>query len=396
MRAVADRDGFRGVLLEERAQCVLGLGERAFALHQVHGGVLEQLAGLVHHHALAPGTLARIDSEHVLLPERRREQELAQVLREHVDRALIALQLELHANVHFHGVHEQPLDAVTCRLAELLRERRLRRDPRVRLGERHDGLLVERELHPQDALALAAPDGEVAVGRDVRDRLVEVGVRVELRRFVGVLLYLADANRRLGHVEVARVLAHLGVFRHALGADVTSTGERRRDVGHLLFRADERERGLLGLAFERLRPEEIGERLESALLRDGRAGAALGLEREVKVFELGLGSDRPQLALELWRELALLLNLGEHRGASSLELDQVAAPLLDVPDLHLVEPRGRLLAVARDEGHGGALREQFDHGAHPGGREVELFGDRRNGIESRGFSGHRASSVSPN
>ena len=82
VRAVADGDRCRPVLDQERAQRVLGLLERGVALHEVDHRVLEELAGLVDDDALAARPLPRVDAEHGLGAERRREQQLPQILRE--------------------------------------------------------------------------------------------------------------------------------------------------------------------------------------------------------------------------------------------------------------------------------------------------------------------------
>ena len=374
----------------------LALGEGAVALHQVNGGVLQQLAGVVHDRALAAGALARIDAEHAVLAERCGQQELAQVLGEDVDGAGVALHLELHAHVDFDRRHQQPIDAVTYRLLELAGPGRAAVERGVFLAELHERRLVEIELHAQDALALAAADGQVAVRGNGADRLGEVRVGVELGHLLGVIGGLADGDRRLLHVHLACVFAHLGVFSHALGADVARACQRRADVRHFFLRADEGLRGFAGDAFERLRPEQLRQRLEPALPRDHRARTTLGLVRQVQIFELGLGGHAEDLLLELRRELALLLDLGEHALASGLELDQVGATLLDVPDLHLVEAARRFFAIARDEGHRGALGQELDHRGYRHRRQRELGGDRRNGIERRSGNGHRSVSVSRN
>ena len=56
---------------------------------------VEQLAGVVDDDALAAGALAGIDAEHDAAPERRREQELAQVLGEDADGVAIGGELQL-------------------------------------------------------------------------------------------------------------------------------------------------------------------------------------------------------------------------------------------------------------------------------------------------------------
>ena len=160
--------------------------------------------------------------------------------------------------------------------------------------------------------------------------------------------------------QVAHQRAHLGVLGDHFGDDVARAGEGGCGVGHFLLGIDEGGGFVDGLAAVGLLEDAQGERLEPALAGDGGARAALGLERQVEILERRLGLAGADLFFELGRELALLLDRGEDRLASLLELQQVGAALLDGADLHLVETAGRLFAVARDEGDGRPLGEQLD------------------------------------
>jgi hypothetical protein len=68
-------------------------------------------------------------------------------------------------------------------------------------------------------------------------------------------------------------------------------------------------------------------------------------------------------------------NRRQHRLAPVFQFAEVLQLLLDVADLHLVQIAGGLLAVARNEGHGGAPVEQFDDRQHPLQRDVQQLGD---------------------
>src|SRR6185436_3389965 len=108
------------------------------------------------------------------------------------------------------------------------------------------------------------------------------------------------------------------------------------------------------LQAHRLGPHEVGERLEATLPRDRRLRAALRLVGQIEVLELGLRARREDARAQAVAELALGRDRVEDRGPARFELRVVFVALLDLPDLHLVEPARGLLAVPRDEGDGGA------------------------------------------
>ena len=82
-RAVAHGDRLGLVLLHERGEGRLRLGR---ALHRVDHRVREELASGVQHRHLAASADAGIDGQNALLAKRRGEQQVAQVLREHLHR----------------------------------------------------------------------------------------------------------------------------------------------------------------------------------------------------------------------------------------------------------------------------------------------------------------------
>ena len=65
----------------------------------------------------------------------------------------------------------------------------------------------------------------------------------------------------------------------------------------------------------------------------------------------------------------------QHGFAAVFQFAEVLQLLLDVADLDFVQIAGHFLAIARNEGHGGAFVEQFDDGVHPLQRDVQQLGD---------------------
>ena len=116
-----------------------------------------------------------------------REQQVAQVLREHLHRRAVCGKFLLHHHVDLAARREQALVGVLGGKADVrvfLAAARAVHDVEDVLDER---LLVHDEAHPEDTLLLSAPDGEEAVAGNVGDRLLEVVVLLELCRsnFVG-------------------------------------------------------------------------------------------------------------------------------------------------------------------------------------------------------------------
>jgi hypothetical protein len=235
-------------------------------------------------------------------------------------------------------------------------------------------LELEVQREPQHFLVFATSDRQKAVRGQLGNRLRKVGVHVELRRLVGVLLALLHLDHPVSQIGLAQATSKLGVFREALGANVARPSESRRHVGHVLLRIDESfceglRRSAVGLC-----PERVRERAQTAFKRDHGARAAFRLERQIQVFELGLGGGRAQLRPELRGQLALLLDLGEHTGAACFELGQVLVALSDRANLHLVEIARVLLAIAGDERHRRPGRHELHDRGNARGRELELRG----------------------
>ena len=126
-----------------------------------------------------------------------------------------------------------------------------------------------------------------------------------------------------------------------------------------------------------MRQQHLGQRLQPAFAGNLGAGLAFGLVGAVEVLQ----------RLERGRGVELRgQRVGELLLAGDLSLDglpppgqpaQILQAGLDVPDLHLVQPAGDLLAVARDEGEGVAVDQQRDRGGDLGEGDFEFCGDER-------------------
>ena len=128
----------------------------------------------------------------------------------------------------------------------------------------------------------------------------------------------------------------------------------------------------------------------SGFARDLRLGAALGLVRQVQVFQARLRIGAEDLGTQFVAELALFVDARQHGGAPVLEFAQVGQARFEVAQLGVVETAGDFLAVARDERNGGAFVEQSDGSLGLGGLRADLSGDGGGDLagELRGNLGH--------
>ena len=190
----------------------------------------------------------------------------------------------------------------------------------------------------------------------------------------------------------AQRLQQIGVFGEAFHQNLARAVECCLDVGHArVVHAFDLEGfaqvfGGFGVGRERgIAKKRIRQRFQAGFLGNLRLGAALLLVRQVQVFEARLVGGKLDGGAQLRREFALLVDVGEDRSAPVFELTQVSQALFEQTQLVVVEAAGDLLAIAGDEGHGGAFIEQRDGRGHLFRARGEFDGkallDRRQGHE---------------
>ena len=159
-----------------------------------------------------------------------------------------------------------------------------------------------------------------------------------------------------------------GVLRQPLDHDVGRARERGGGVGDALVGVDEAGRARLGRLAGRGRPRRAPHaQSQSASGSSPASRAVCGLRLplllvgEVDVLEQRLVERRADARLQLRRQLPLALDLLDDERLALDELVPALLGLEHLPDRHLVQVPGLLLAVARDERHGrAALREGQD------------------------------------
>ena len=236
------------------------------------------------------------------------------------------------------------------------------------------GVHARVEVELQDLFAARAEQREQAVRGNLRQRLGMVEIVAVLRAFV--LLAFGDLgadHADLGH-PLAQFADQRGVLAPAFHQDGACTVERGLGIGHALLGIDVR--GGSGFRYlGGIGQQAVGQRFEAGFARDLGARAALGLVRQVEVFQARLAVGGFDLGTQCVGQLALLLDAGEHRGAAVLQFAQVGQARFEVAQLGVVQAAGDFLAVAGDEGDGSAFVEQGDGGLGLRGLGADLGGD---------------------
>jgi hypothetical protein len=268
----------------------------------------QELSGLIDHRNLASGAQSRIDAQYRDRARRCSQQQVVQVVAEHLDRVRIRALLQLQPQLALDRRIQQPLPAVVNRGLEMRRPIALRtQDLRPQQRGRAQRLQLDQEV--QHRLGLAAPHRQHAVRRNRLHRLAILVVHLELLLLVDrVQRLLADDDAFVVHHRTQR-LAQVGVLADRLRNDVPSAFERVLDRRHLLLRVHEghgklrqRLRGRL------LRPQIVGKRPQTAIARNRRLRSPLRTIGQVEVFQLRAVKGRLDARLQLVGQLALLLD----------------------------------------------------------------------------------------
>ena len=382
--AVADRNQIDLMLLGQRRQAHergVPAPMRFMRIDRVGG---EQLAGRIDDRDLHPGAQARVEAHGGAHAGGRSEQQILEVLTEDADRFVLGAfaqfgqQFGFERRLHFHApgpAHDggEPGIGRALRLAHA-DQRAQPRFARMRLALGHEffGRIVERERDAEQAELAAAEDRERAVRRHGAPGLGVIEIIAELLRFGFLAFGELGSHHAFGAQFFAQVAEHLGVFGKFLGQDVARAVERGLGIGHLFIE----EFGRLGLRIERRVVEQSARQgLEPGFARDLGAGAALGLVRQVKVFERLLGRGARDRRAEFGRQLALFGDAREDGAAAFFEFAQVDQTLGQVAQLRVVEAAGDFLAVTGDERHGRAFVEQLHRVADLLGAHREFLGN---------------------
>jgi hypothetical protein len=230
------------------------------------------------------------------------------------------------------------------------------------------GLVVEGDLHAEQAVLDAAHDSEEPVARDLGQGLAEVVIALVLGLLAFAVFGGLGAEGPRFHGEIAQPRPVAGVDGDAFSQDVARAFDRLLGGLDVAFGVDVGggevpQRGGAGA----LLPDGVSQGFQPLFGRYGGFGAALAFVGEIEVFETALVLASGDLLTERVGELALLFDLFEDESAAVGEGDEVGVALADGLKLFFVEVLRDILTIARDKGDGRAALQQFD-------RLGDLFG----------------------
>ena len=380
--AVADGDSLHVVAGDEGGEGFARAGDIHARFEGVDDGVFEELAGVIDHGDFAAGTDAGIEREHGHASGRRGEEQVLQILAEDLNGLFVRAVFQFEADFGLDGGVEEAVVGVFDGLFEVRGPRAGgAQDAGAEPGVGSGG--IEFDLEGEHAFLGAAANGEHAVGGDFGGGLGVAGVHLELAFGIWNAFDGAAGDAAFGEHHDAHGLAEIGVLADHFGHDVAGALEGFHG-GQSELGGEFREGGGVGLI-----PEVEGERFEALIAGDGCLGAALGLVGEVEVLELGLFESGFDFGFQFGRELALLLDGREYGFAAVFEIAEVFKLLLDIADLDFIEIAGDLLAIAGDEGDGGAAIEEFDDREHSLHGDIQQFGKVNEDVLGQGLEfGH--------
>ncbi|PSK61818.1 hypothetical protein B0E53_06285 [Micromonospora sp. MH33] len=385
-RAVADGDQLDAVRRGQGGQRVHGgvpLPARLVRVDRVGG---DDLAGGVDHGHLHAGAQSRVEAHGGAGAGRRGQQQVAQVGGEDPHGLLLGRLPEPHPQVGAEVDEDPGTPGPAHRVGEppvggppLVADAEPAGDGRLVAGGTGDhgvGVAVGLRVHRQveHALLLASEHGEDPVRGKPGVRLGEVEVVGELgAAALLTLAYPGDQPAPRPHLLAQRA-DEVGVLGEALDEDGPGAVERGGDVGHPLVGVDVTGGRVPGVP-RRVGQQRVRQGLQPRLAGDLGPGPPLGLVGQVDVLQPRLRVGRHDLRFQGLVELALAADGLQHRGASLVQLAEVAQPLLQGAQLRVVEQAGGLLAVAGDERHGGAAVEQLHGRPHLTFGDAEFLGD---------------------
>ena len=373
--SVTDGDEINLVLVDELHQVHSGTGLVVPRFMRLDNAMIHELAVFVEHSHLAARTETWVESEHGLVTGRGGKQNVLQVLAEHLEGFLFGGVLEHQAHFAFHARLQQAFPGV---LAHGLQVRSPGRFALDNLGlEVADHFVVRHfDGEAQHLLLFATAERKHAVARNLADRLAEVVIVLELCfLLLEILLDLGNHHAGLFHLGT-EVLAEFGIVGNLFGENVGGTLEGGLRVGKALLLGEVDAGDFFGgIAGIFLSPHQASQRFKTEFLRDGRAGALLGLVRGVNIFEESLVLAGLDLGLEFGSELALFLDALEHRFLTVGKFLQIVATVADVAQFNFVQRTRLVLAVAGDKGDRAPLVHEFKRLSDAPYFELQFFGN---------------------
>ena len=345
------------------------LGHRRMGVNDV---VRQQVALPVQADHLAARSEARVYGHHPLLPHRRGQQQLSEVLPEHLDALDIGLFLGLPQHLAGNGRVHEALPGIFHGLPHLL-VGRIAVGLAIVIVKLVGALLPVRVyLHLHEAFVRRAEHGQQVVGRDFGDGLREGEIAAVLGGVRAVLPGLGHLGAHPSRtVDAAEGFTVMGVLADTLRQDVPRALQGFLHRGHLSLH----EGGGIGLGIAGLVvPKKVCQRLQS--FGHGHRGARFpfGPIRQVQILQLAGADAFLDGVLEFRRQFPLLLDGAQDGSFSLVHLLEDIGPMLYLRHFHVREAARAFLAVTADKGDGATLCKELRTVFHLPGLNIQQSG----------------------
>ena len=362
------------MLGDQRRQRRLRASEIVARLERIDGRGVHDLAGGVDGGDLDAGAHAGIEPQRRPRAGRSGQQQIFKVVGEHLDRLFFRALAQLRHQVQRQRGGELDAPSPAGDLAQIDVAGRVACRQIAFRDHALGRLSVDLQLQRQEAFVAAAQHGERAMARGLGPGLGMVEIVGEFR--ARVLFAVFDLGRAGSRAPACRRAS--APTRSALTAKLSDRMSRAPSSAALTSATSpvDIRRGEFAGAARRFARIASAKRPQAALAGDVGLGAALGLVGKIEIFQLGLAGRASDCSLQRARQLALAANGVEDRGATRLQFAQIGEPLRQLTQLRVVEPAGRLLAIAGDEGHRRAFVQQLDCGAGLLRTGFDLGGDK--------------------
>ena len=380
-RAIANADQLHTIALAEIQQHLRGFRRAVLRRGREDRRVVQHLARLVHHRHLHASAQPRVEANGDLLAGRSGQQQILDVLREHIDGVFfgpladlgqeVGLQMTLQLDAPRPAHHvQQPRIGRPVLVADIPESGNKRLTGMSLCGVQ----ILDVDIEQQDAFLARAEQGHGAVGRNFFQSFGELEVIAILGTFLFLARHQLGNHLRLLPEELPQLPQQSGVFTELFDQDVPRAVEHCLDIGEAGIGIQEGFGLLLGVAL-RLGVEQVRQRLNACLAGNLSLGATLGLVRQIEIFELGLGAHCANLPLQFRRQFLLFLDALEDGVTPLFEFAQIVQTLLQLAQLRVIQPPCDFLAIAGDKGHRGAFIEQGNGGFYLGGTGGNLGGN---------------------
>ncbi len=367
-RPVAHGDRLDVKTRAERREFRFRFGGLSLAGVRVDRGVVQQFALAVQTDHLAAGAKTRIDAHHPFGAQRRRQQQLSQVVGEDPNRFGISTILERQPQFGFQRAAQQPFVAVAHGLAHLVAVRAVAGDEE-RLQDRQRLFLRRRQGQAENLFAFPPAHGQHPVRRHCRRRFLPVKVILELDSPGFLALDHFAVQDRFPGEQVPQSPAGRFVLVDDFRQNVPRAFQRLLDRGHASGLVDKVRGGLTRIAAG-LGQDPPGQRFQPFFAGDRGFGAPLGFVRQINIFQHGqrLGGRDP--GFEFFRQVPVFFQAGENGLAPAVQFGQLRQTIPNGGDLDFVQAAGDLLAIAGDKGNSGVLLQKLGDG-------LDLFRQQR-------------------